>query len=137
MIRTASLLAALLKGDRQTAASMCPTLRTLLAKQPLLYVPLAKGGGPEDIVAVRVRQQALQDLLAWLPRLGLWIETCELLESTVAPIRIFVRSTKLSCDSMSCVQVSISMCCSDRIRSASEAKEPEKPGPAMRILFPA
>ena len=22
----------------------------------------------------------LQDLLAWLPRLGLWVETCELLE---------------------------------------------------------
>ncbi len=76
-----SLLCALLQRDRQAAASLCPALRTLLAKEPLLYVPLAKGGNPEDIVAVRVRQQALQDLLAWLPRLGLWIETCELLES--------------------------------------------------------
>jgi hypothetical protein len=76
-----SLLAALLKRDRQTAAELCPGLRALLAKEPLLYVPLAKGGSPDEIVAVRVRQHALQDLLAWLPRLGLWIETCELLES--------------------------------------------------------
>src|SRR5207248_4789265 len=76
-----SLLCALLKRDRQAAASLCPALRTLLAKEPLLYVPLAKGGNPDEIVAVRVRQHALQDLLAWLPRLGLWIETCELLES--------------------------------------------------------
>src|SRR4029434_2509155 len=47
---------------------------------PLLYVPLAKGGDPQQIVAVRVRQSAIQNLLAWLPRMGLWTETCELLE---------------------------------------------------------
>src|SRR5262245_31101087 len=75
------LFAALLKHDRQGAATLCPGLGALLANEPLLYVPLAKGGNPDEIVAVRVRQHALQDLLAWLPRLGLWIETCELLES--------------------------------------------------------
>lgn len=75
-----TLLAALLRRDVTAAREVCPQVRTLLAKQPLLYVPLAKGGNPQEIVAVRVRQNALQDLLAWLPRLGLWTETCELLE---------------------------------------------------------
>lgn len=75
-----SLLAALLRRDPEAARSLCPPLRALLTKQALLYVPLAKGGHPDEIVAVRVRQDSLQELLAWLPRLGLWIETCELLE---------------------------------------------------------
>src|SRR5207248_491876 len=44
-----SLLAALLKRDRAAAGSLCPLLRTLLAKQPLLYVTLAKGGSPDEI----------------------------------------------------------------------------------------
>ena len=76
-----TLLSALLRRDVAAAKDVCPQVRTLLAKQPLLYVPLAKGGNPQEIVAVRVRQNAMQDLLAWLPRLGLWIETCELLET--------------------------------------------------------
>jgi hypothetical protein len=75
-----ALLAALLKRDATAAAALCPALRSTLAKEALLYVPLAKGGNADDIIAVRVRQHALQDLLAWLPRLGLWIETCEFLE---------------------------------------------------------
>src|SRR5262249_25363854 len=75
-----ALLAAILKRDAPAAQSLCATLRKMLEAQPLLYVPLAKGGNPHEIVTVRVRQNALQDLLGALPRLGLWIETCELLE---------------------------------------------------------
>ena len=75
-----AVLAALLTRDRESAATRCTELKSLLADQPLLYVPLAKGGSPEDIVAVRVRQQSLQDLLGSLPRMGLWVPTCELLE---------------------------------------------------------
>jgi hypothetical protein len=79
--RLVSLLAALIRHDVSQAAALCGELRRLLARQPLLYVPLAKGGDPHEIVRVRVRQHAMQDLLAWLPRLGLWVPTCELLES--------------------------------------------------------
>ncbi len=75
-----SLLAALLRRDADASRALCQPLRGHLAKQALLYVPLAKGGSPDEIVAVRVRQNSLQELLAWLPRLGLWVETCELLE---------------------------------------------------------
>jgi len=78
--QTVTILASLIKGDAAAARALCPEYRKLLAHKPLLYVPLAKGGNPQEIVAVRVRQNAMQDLLAWLPRLGLWVETCELLE---------------------------------------------------------
>ena len=74
------LFAALLKGDAAATKALAMEARKELARHPLLYVPLAKGGDPGQIVAVRVRQHAIQNLLAWLPRLGLWTETCELLE---------------------------------------------------------
>jgi hypothetical protein len=74
------ILAAMLRRDAAGAAARVPTLKALLVKQPLLYVPLAKGGCPADIIAVRARQNALQDVLAGMPRLGLWVETCDLLE---------------------------------------------------------
>ena len=74
------LFAALLKGDAGAAKALALEARKELSRHPLLYVPLAKGGDPQQIVAVRVRQHAIQNLLAWLPRLGLWTETCELLE---------------------------------------------------------
>ncbi|MDX1945914.1 MAG: hypothetical protein SFU86_10995 [Pirellulaceae bacterium] len=74
------VFAALLKQDLPAAREACGDLLKALARQPLLYVPLAKGGDPREIVSVRVRQHAIQDLLSWLPRLGMWVETCELLE---------------------------------------------------------
>ena len=78
--RTISLFGTLLRQDAKGARTACDEVFKTLARQPLLYVPLAKGGNPQDIVAVRVRQHAIQDLLAWMPRLGMWVETCELLE---------------------------------------------------------
>ncbi|MCI0357452.1 MAG: hypothetical protein L0211_03080 [Planctomycetaceae bacterium] len=77
---TIAIFAALLRQDASAARDAAGRLCKLLVGQPLLYVPLAKGGNPDSIVGVRVRQHAIQDLLAWLPRLGLWVETCELLE---------------------------------------------------------
>jgi hypothetical protein len=52
-----------------------------LAGKSLLYVPLSKEGNTRQIVAARCRQCQLQDLLAWLPRRGLWLETCQLIET--------------------------------------------------------
>ncbi len=45
---------------------------------PLLYVPLAKAGKPEDIVSSRLRQSAINELLLRLPWLGLVSEVYEL-----------------------------------------------------------
>ena len=51
-----------------------------LSRHTLLYVPLVKGGDPHEIVAARTRQRLIQDLLSWLPRLGLIVEACQVVE---------------------------------------------------------
>lgn len=78
--RTVAVFTALLKRDEAAVKPACELLFKTLLRQPLLYVPLAKGGNPPEIVLIRTRQHAIQDLLAWLPRCGLWIETCQLLD---------------------------------------------------------
>ncbi len=77
---TVRLFSALLARDDAAVRPAWEDLWSSLAKRPLLYVPLSKGGDPAEIVRVRSRQRAIQDLLSWFPRLGLWVETCELLE---------------------------------------------------------
>ena len=71
---------ACLHGDPQTATEVWPSLRDSLAEKPILYVPLNRGGHPRQITEVRSRQQLIQNLLFWLPRLGLLKETFELLD---------------------------------------------------------
>ncbi len=78
--RTVAVFTALLRRDEPAVKQTCELLFKTLLRQPLLYVPLAKGGNPPEIVVVRTRQHSIQDLLAWLPRCGLWIETCQLLD---------------------------------------------------------
>ncbi len=70
-----------LQRDSDAVAENVPQLLTQLKKTALLYVPLAKGGNPHDIVAARGKQQALQELLVCLPRLGLLVQTRKLLET--------------------------------------------------------
>jgi hypothetical protein len=52
-----------------------------LSKEPLLYVPLARGGEPKKIVRARTLQALIAELLKALPRLGLWFSTCRLMET--------------------------------------------------------
>lgn len=52
-----------------------------MSQSALLYVPLSKGGDPQEIVNSRIRQRSIMDLLSALPRLGLIVETCELIEA--------------------------------------------------------
>jgi hypothetical protein len=85
-----------LAGEEQQAVGLCACVFRLdadavvsrwdgflksLAGKPLLYVPLSKGGDPNAIASVRIRQRIIRDLLAWLPRLGLLIETAQLMEA--------------------------------------------------------
>jgi hypothetical protein len=78
--RTVAVFTALLRRDEAAVKPACELLFKTLLRQPLLYVPLAKGGNPPEIVVIRTRQHAIQDLLAWLPRCGMWVETCQLLD---------------------------------------------------------
>jgi hypothetical protein len=81
------VLAAVLQGDPQAVRDQWPALLASLAGQSLLYVPLSKDGAAgresqtRQYVAARCRQVQLQHLLAWLPRRGLWLETCQLIET--------------------------------------------------------
>ena len=55
-----------------------------LKQQPLLYVPLSKGGDPEIAATTRSLQQQLRELVRGLPRLGLLREAVMLLETARA-----------------------------------------------------
>jgi len=75
------VFACLLCRDTDGVRQLWHSLGDALAQQPLLYVPLSKGGNPTEIIAARVRQETVQDLLVWLPRQGLLKETCDLIET--------------------------------------------------------
>ncbi len=74
------VLRGLLAGDAAAVTKHWPKFIKWLCAQELLYVPLAKGGKPRRIVRARMLGRLLDDLLSWLPRLGLIRETCQLLD---------------------------------------------------------
>ena len=71
---------AILSRDLEGLRQRTTELFDVLADAPLLYVPLGKGGHPQTIVSVRVRQRSIQDLQNCLPRLGLIVEACRIME---------------------------------------------------------
>ena len=73
------VLRAVFRGEAKGARAAMPDLLAALAQQPLLYVALARGGSPLQIVASRSIQRVLRRLLAYLPRLGLLEETFRLI----------------------------------------------------------
>lgn len=75
------VLRAVLRGDTAEVQRWWPHLLEVLRLQSLLYVPPSKGGDPARMTEARVLQQAVRDLLEWLPRLGLLRETCQLIEA--------------------------------------------------------
>ncbi|HEX5471637.1 MAG TPA: hypothetical protein VFW73_07105 [Lacipirellulaceae bacterium] len=77
------VLRGVLAADAEAVLRHWPVFTEWLAAQELLYVPISKGGRPRRIVHARALGQLLDDLLTWLPRLGLIRETCQLLD--IAP----------------------------------------------------
>jgi hypothetical protein len=76
-----SALRAVFRGDSAAVASLWPELVVALERQPLLYIPTARGGNPQRIAASQNLQRALRRLLVYLPRLGLLDQTCELIDT--------------------------------------------------------
>lgn len=74
------VMAALLRGDDRRLDYAWDDFLGVLEDKTLLYLPLSKGGDARQLVAARCRQRNLQELLAWLPRRGCWVETCDLIE---------------------------------------------------------
>ncbi len=75
---------ALFAGEAAAAREVLPSFLELFQSEPLLFAPLAEGGGPREILRVRVAQTVLRALLANLPRLGLLRETYDLLRTSRA-----------------------------------------------------
>ncbi|MCP4191466.1 MAG: hypothetical protein GY768_12645 [Planctomycetaceae bacterium] len=83
------LLRSAIRGQQAETEVAWSELKAALSTEPILYVPLVRGGNPRNIVEVRNRQQMLRVLLAWLPRLGLLTETRDLIDV----VRTMERST--------------------------------------------
>ncbi|HEX6963755.1 MAG TPA: hypothetical protein VF175_17945, partial [Lacipirellula sp.] len=77
-----AVLRAVLAGDRERAGELWPDFLLALRPRQMLYVPHSRGGSPRQVVITRSVQRLLNDLLGWLPRLGLIRETCQLLDLT-------------------------------------------------------
>lgn len=76
----ADVLHAVLRQNARGVRAGWETLLESLLEQPLLYVPVEKGGHPRLTVASRGIQLVLTRLLALLPRMGLLREAYGLLE---------------------------------------------------------
>jgi hypothetical protein len=74
------LIRGALEGRRNEVREAWRDLKIALRSEAILYVPLVRGGAPDAITKVRVRQQMLRTLLCWMPRLGLLSETRELID---------------------------------------------------------
>ncbi len=73
------ILTAVFAGNAEEASRCFPGLCRELRRRPLLYVPFENGGQPAAILKARTLQSIIRVLLSQLPRLGLLVETYELL----------------------------------------------------------
>lgn len=72
---------ALISGDADSARKLFSTFLGELRNKNLLYIPLSRGGAPVKIHLARLRQRVLRHLMHWLPRRGLIVEACALVET--------------------------------------------------------
>ena len=75
------LFAALIAGDSELARTSFPAFVESIIQRNLLYIPLSRGGDPVKIYVARLRERVLRHLLHWMPRRGLIVETCRLIET--------------------------------------------------------
>jgi hypothetical protein len=75
---------ALLQGDAAAARAALPQFLERFRLEPLLFVPLAEGGEPRQVLRARLAQAVLQGLAVTLPQLGLLRETYHLLRTARA-----------------------------------------------------
>lgn len=80
-VLTVELFGDLMAGRRNRVEETFPDFLLVLRDQKLLYVSLARGGQPRDILNARVRRRALTHLLTWLPRQGFFYQSCRLVDT--------------------------------------------------------
>ena len=75
------MYAALIAGDAHSATEVFPSFLSVIRDKSLLYIPLSRGGDPVKIYVARLRQRVLRHLMHWLPRRGLIVQACQLIET--------------------------------------------------------
>ena len=75
------MFAALVSNDHLAARSQFSLMLESIRKSSLLYIPLSRGGDPVKIFVARLRQRMLHHLLHRMPRSGLYVEACRLVEA--------------------------------------------------------
>lgn len=75
------LMAATIAGNRTNTREVLKEYLEALKDKPIVYIPLMRRGDPQKIVRARLRQQAITQLLEVLPRIGLLVENCELIDA--------------------------------------------------------
>lgn len=81
-IRSAAALLYYLRQGLDEAAKKCfPTVERCLRSRPLLYVPVTRGGSPNNVIAARLRMRIIARLLTVLPRYGMIRHACQLLDT--------------------------------------------------------
>jgi hypothetical protein len=73
------LYSGLMAGDHERVQQAYPLYVEAILPKPLLYVSLARGGNPIDILSARARRRTLSHLLMWLPRQGFYQNACDLI----------------------------------------------------------
>jgi hypothetical protein len=69
--------------DPEHVADSFDDLVQYFENQPILYVPLTRGGDPKSIVEVRLVQSNMSELLQTLPRIGMFAETWTLTKTVL------------------------------------------------------
>jgi hypothetical protein len=75
---------ALLRGDAAEGRTLLPKFLQYFQHEPLVFLPLANGGEPRQVLRARLAQTILQALVGTLPHLGLLRETYHLLRTARA-----------------------------------------------------
>jgi hypothetical protein len=75
------MFAALIADDHESARRQFPEMLASLRQASLLYIPLSRSGDPLKIFSARLLQRMLHHLLHRMPRRGLFVEACRLVEA--------------------------------------------------------
>ncbi len=78
---TQCVIQALICSDYDTVKKIWPKTLSLLVKEPILYVPIDRGGDPIRMIRIRNILTVVQRLLVNLPLQGYLIETYDVLKS--------------------------------------------------------
>ena len=139
------LFAAVLLSDIELVQERFPAFIEFLKTQPLLHVPMSRGGKPEELVHTRVLRDEILDLADSLPILGLFVQTHELVFTALmternqrtasVAVSEFDDLFKVSYTSMVKCLIQSTKLFQNRLEAAGEVESEEAKEEAEAVLF--